>query len=194
LPHPELTAEVCRGAVLTELAFRGQLVASSDDSELDSTPTGLAIVDELLAEVVAHPDRTMEHWIRLGRPHLHEMVAELVAEGCWRIERHSLTTKQARYVDNEQQRMMSALARLRQVGSGAEDPATPRHAALTVYAGLIGALPAISADRRAELLTACGEISWMVQAVIDYVDMHQQEDQAAGRVNTATMGAQIISI
>jgi hypothetical protein len=193
LRFPEPVAEVSRGALLTDLALLGRLTSAADESEVDTTATGLAVIDELVSGVQEHPDRTMEWWLRRGHPHLHELVAELIAEGCWPVERHGVITAACRYVDRDGDRMWGVRRRLADVVAG-HVPTDHREAALAVLASLTGALEPLTESRRDELVRGCGRVGWMVRGVVDYLAAAQEDDAAAATVNATTYGIQGLSI
>jgi len=186
----EPLAEVLRGSLLTDMALLGRLTADAQGSQVDTTPTGLGILDEMLNGVVEHPHRTMEWWLRLGRPHLHELIAELLEEGCWLVERHGVTSTFTHYVDVEEDRIAGIRSGLQAVIAGGRQPANAREAALACLSSKVGSVPEPDKARLEHLLPECGGVGWMVRNVIDYEVAAREDDVAAGAADSRTTLAQ----
>src|SRR5207302_2579563 len=73
---------VC-GGLLVDLCLSGHLTNMGDGIEVDPTPTGFPATDRLLAEVVKHPDRTIDWWLRRGGIGQREVADSLVEVGRW---------------------------------------------------------------------------------------------------------------
>ena len=186
LRYTGVLAQAVRGALLIDLAAAGRLWGSVPEPQLDPSPTGLAVADELTAAVSEHPDRTLERLLRRGTPHLHDMIAELLADGCWTVERHGLSAGTARYVDADPARFRALDQRLDAIAVGDAEPDSDRDAAMACLAVSTGSTPATAKDRLEELIGRCGSLTWIVRFVIEYLEASKADALAAGIANTKT--------
>ena len=194
LKFPGVLAPTLRGAVLVDLAAAGRLQRAADGTQIDTTPTGWDAADELLTGVNDHPDRTLEWWLRRGTPHLHELIAELLADGVWSIARHGLGSTTTRYVDAEEARIQNLCDHVENVAAGTATPEDEREAALSCLAVSSGSTAPVGDDRLNDLLNSCGPISWIVRDVIAYLQAAQADDRAGLQANLMTGGFQLGSV
>ena len=195
LRHCGVLAEAARGALLIDLARVGALTFTDDVNQVDTAPTGFALADELLAAISDHPDRAMQVWLQRGVPHLHEVVAELLADRYWTVERHNLIASHARYVDRDAAHYDQLRAWLIDDIAGRRHP-EPREAALAALINVTG-LGAPSPHLNglpAHLLKATGDLGWIVTDVTSFLVAAQAQDQAGAIVAATTTGAQYLSI
>jgi hypothetical protein len=196
LRHDNVLAEAVRGCLLIDLARLGHLSYTDGRTEVDTTPTGMALVDELIDEVNAHPTREMQVWLQRGLPHLHECIAELLADGLWTVKRHGIFPNHARYIDRDALRYQHLHETLLRIIEGKQAPADERHAALAAVVTVTNlAMPSRALHKpSAHLLHACGSLAWIVGDVTTFLYDAQGTDLAAGLANAESAGLQIGSI
>ncbi len=195
LRHTGVLAEAMRGALLIDLARAGRLNENGPGAQVDTTPTGFGLADELIRAVEEHPTRNLRIWMQRGVPHLHEFIAELVADGFWTVERRDLTLA-AHYRDSSAARYQALFEAIAAVVRGEHAPADPRQAALAALAtvtSLVDPGPSLQHPSPA-LLEASGDLRWITTQVTDFLLDAQAEDGAAGAANTITTGIQLGSI
>ena len=194
LQHQGALAEAMRGALLIDLARVGRLTENGPGAQVDTTATGFGLADELIAAVEAHPTRNMRTWMQRGVPHLHEFIAELLADGFWTVHRRDLVF--TRYVDSNATHYEKLLDTIATIIRGHATPADPRQAALAALAtitSLIDPGPTLH-QPDPKLIAWCGDLAWITQQVTDFLYYAQTEDAATGAANTITTGTQIASI
>jgi hypothetical protein len=196
LKHDNVIAEALRGALLIDLARLGRLTHDDAGTQVDTTPTGMAQADELLHDVDTHPKRSMEVWLQRGEVHLHEFIAELLADGLWTVKRHGINANHARYVDRDAAHYQELHAVLVSVIAGEVAPADHRQAALAALAEVTGlAGPGAGLQQSGGgLLKHCGDLAWIVADVTRFLLDAQGDDLAAGTVAAITTGAQIAAV
>lgn len=167
LSRSPLLAATTRAALLADLALHGALTSSPSGLELDTTPTGFAPADQLLAAVAAQPDQNLEWWVRRGPDAVRDVVAELLATGLWTRGHTGLSR---RYRDNDPTTVKSDAVGLRAVLDGATTPGTPSTAVLVALLGVIGTdeLPGGQQPTEADL-AACGPARWLMSDLVDYL-------------------------
>ena len=85
-PQPGLLNPAVRAAVLIDLALTGTLTQVGDLLEVDTTATGFAPADHLLAAVTDQPDKPLAWWLYHAPIGIHDVAQVLVAAGVW--DRH----------------------------------------------------------------------------------------------------------
>jgi hypothetical protein len=192
LEHRPVLGDAARGALLIDLVASGALVRTAEGTELDTTPTGVLLIDKMLHAVVKHPNHTMERRLRRGSPHLDECLAQLVAEGTWTTTGSKPSRRRGGYLDADEPRFRSQLRQLFAIYDGRTAPTGPRSASLAALGGvtgLLGPTPYVLWPP-AEVLEACAELSWIVRDITHYLYAAQVENEVAGATNTATMFTQ----
>lgn len=196
LKYCGVLAEAARCALLIDLARLGKLSQGRDGTNVDTSPTGLAVADELLQAVDAHPTRAMQVALQRGVPHLHEIIAELVADGFWTIERHGVLPTRARYVDRDADRFARLHRDLIAIIHGANKPIDARQAALAALVNVAGlGDPSPYLNKLPDhLLKSCREIGWIVADVTGFLYDAQATALAAGRASGLTTAIQLGSV
>ena len=195
LRHAGALAQALRGAFLIDFARLGMLDESAGGTGLDTTPTGCDSADDLLQEVGEHPKRTMESWLQRGVPHIHEVIAELLVDQVWTVERHGIGAMHVRYCDVDADRYAELASTIDRVVTGQQAPSDPRQASLAALGAVTGLTSARSlAPIREDLLSACETLEPIVRDVVTFLHWAEQTNIAAGRVNAQTTGISIISI
>jgi len=170
LRHSMILAEALRGAFLIDFARVGILEERTTGSELDTSPTGSDSADDLLAEVEDHPQRTMQCWLQRGVPHVHEVIAELIADGVWHAERHGFADLHVRYVDVDGARYDKLAKTLESVVQGHVAAIDARQAALAALAAVTGLTSANPlAPVPEHLLQTCRTLEPIVRDVTDFL-------------------------
>jgi hypothetical protein len=195
LKHCNVLAEAMRGALLIDLARHGNLSRSNEVNRIDTAPTGMALADELLHDMSTHPKRRLDVWMQRGTPHLHEFIAELLADGFWTVKRHRLLIDHARYSDKDAVLYEHLHGTLVGIIHG-KAPADERQAALAALANVTGLgepgpylnhLPA-------HILAATHDLGWIVTEVTTFLYEAQGNAIAAGTASAYTTGIQIGSV
>ena len=194
LKHSGVLAEAMRGALLIDLARVGRLSENGPGAQVDTTPSGFGLADELIQGVVDHPTRDLRVWMQRGVPHLHQFIAELLADGFWTVQRHDLVF--THYIDSNAARYGQLFDEIAAIVRGQKQPADERQAALAALATVTSLVdPGPHLQRPSEqLLDACDELRWITTRVVDFLLDAQEEDAAAGAVNTVTTGVQLGSV
>jgi hypothetical protein len=195
LEHPGVLAEAMRGALLIDLAAVGRLTQNGPGAQIDTSATGFGLADELIRAVEQHPTRDLRVWMQRGVPHLHEFIAELIADRFWTVHRRDLGLE-TRYVDSNEAKYRQLFADVAAVLRGQAQPSDPRRASLAALAAVTNLVdPGPTLIRPTDdVLEACGEQRWIVTQVIDFLLDAQAQDAAAGAVNTVTTAVQLGSI
>jgi hypothetical protein len=184
LRHVGALAEALRGAFLIDFARLGRLDEGPNGSGLDTTPTGSDSADDLLREIDEHPTRTMERWLQRGVPHIHEVIAELMADGVWTAERHGLDALHVHYVDVEAGRFEELAKVLDRVVRGEVQPADERQAALAALAAITSLTSFKALEPLPEkLLGHCKGLEPIVRDVVTFMQAAQEQVIAAGVVS-----------
>lgn len=197
LRNTPIIAEALRGAFLIDFVRVGILDPGGDGAamSIDTSPTGSPSADDLLGEVQEHPDRTLECWMRRGVPHLHEVIAELIADGAWRVERAGIGASHVHYADVEHDRFVELGRTLVGIAAGRTAPVDERQAALAVLAEITGLTAQRSRNPVSnDLLHACGHLESIATDVAGYQHAAQEDDLAAGTLDLSTQAFQIGSI
>ena len=193
LAHDGALALAARGALMIDLVEVGVLTRDDNGTQISSGPTGLTLADELIRAVSDHPDRTMERWLRRGVPHLDRFVDALISEGCWTLVRHGFNTNHATYDDTEHEHYQQLRSILSDVIRGRRAADSAHQAALAVMANAINVLtlkPHLGLPPP-DVLSACGDLSWIVADVANYLNDAQSQDLAAGRADGASSAFQL---
>jgi Golgi phosphoprotein 3 (GPP34) len=193
LKHCGVLAEAARGALLIDLARLGRLSHGPDGASVDTTPTGLAVADELLEAVDAHPTRAMQVMLQRGVPHLHELIAELIAEGYWTVRRHGIL---AGYADRDADRFARSHRDLVAIIGGTNQPIDARQAALAALINVTGlGDPSPYLNKLPDhLLKSCQELGWIVADVTGFLYDAQATALASGLSSGVTTGIQLGSV
>lgn len=195
LRHAAVLAEALRGAFLIDFARIGKLSEEASETELDTSPTGSDSADDLLQELDQHPNRTMECWLRRGVPHIHEVIAELLADGVWTVERHGIGAMHVRYADVDADRFAQLARTLSQIVAGGQPAADSRQASLAALGAATGLTKVGSFTPVPEALFAsCETLEPVVRDVVAFLQEAQKDDLAAGIADALTSGTQIGSI
>jgi hypothetical protein len=160
-----------RGALLTDLALDGRISSTSHAVSIDTTPTGFAPADRLLAAIVASPTQTLEWWLRQGKLDQRDLAEHLVAVGMWRQLPRTPVHRRPRYEvagDPMNQQAAHQRVRVHKVFLGGQcDAPTACLSALALVTGLMEDRPA--QRPRDDLLDRCEPAMWITRTVVDYV-------------------------
>jgi hypothetical protein len=195
LRHTGALAEATRGALLIDLARLGRLGDGGSVIQIVARPTGLGLADELIEDFASHPGREFGVELTRGQPHLHEVIAELIADGLWTVRRRELVPG-AHYVDRDAQRFVELREAVAAVAHGRSDPVDARQAALVCLAlvtNLVDAGPTLARPGQ-PLLDASGELAWITTQICDFLVTAQADDEAAATVDAETSIVQFGSI
>ena len=153
------------GAVLADLALTRRLAPGAAGLTAEGGATGFAPADDLLAEIVRRPGRTLEWWLNTGRPGERDLADYLVTTGAWSVYGGSRLKPGDRYrIDDElRARAVKDLAAVER-----ESWQTPDGAALQcIVLGLGLGVPHARPDD--DLFRRCAHGEWLVRGVVDYV-------------------------
>ncbi|SDH12848.1 GPP34 family phosphoprotein [Klenkia brasiliensis] len=78
-----LAADAVRCALVVDLALADRVGLADDHLALDTTPTGFAPADGLLAAIEVEPERALAGWFGERRIGLDQIAEALVADGAW---------------------------------------------------------------------------------------------------------------
>lgn len=168
LHHASALAQSARGALLIDLAYEGRIVSTADQTEIDTTPVGWAAADRMLEDIDAHPDATMQRLLLRGRPHLSELIDDLVASGLWHVKRGGITPGRFRYDESDADRYREILDRIDEAdwaAQGIERDAALVALALTSRLGARGDMATVSEEH----FTACGSLEWITRDVVTFI-------------------------
>ncbi len=155
-----VTGVAIRGAILIDLALRSRLTETADAMEIDSTPSGFAPADELIAGGAPSVTDLLAH-----RPvDQHDLAAEHLRRGSWTLQLRFLTR---RYVDHREQRTRRDEQILR---SRPDREWTPPDAALAAIAGVLGLLLPGRTLPTDAVLEATGPVRGLVELVVEEVN------------------------
>lgn len=157
-----------RGALLTDLVFLGRLSNDADTLTIDTTPTGFDPADRLLDRITYSPERTLDWWLRRGGIGQQQLADHLVATGRW--QRHRGARRyQTRYVDADGA-TSDRIDERRQALRQPVNP-SPETAALACIAQSTGLLDRSTDRMPGELISQCATATWIVRAVLDFLDV-----------------------
>lgn len=189
LPRSPLLSSTTRAALLADLALSQALTSEDAVLDVDTTPTGVAAADKLLAAVAAVPDKSLDWWLRRGPDAVHDVVADLLARGVWARQ---LTHLSRRYTDSDPTFVASDAARVRKVLEGSK-PDTPATAVLAALIGVVGTkdrpggrLPTTAA------VAGCGAARWLIPDLVDYLLARRKLLQAAATDARTALSANYI--
>lgn len=72
-----------RAGLLVDLGLAGRVESTDDSILIDSTPTGFAPADLLLAAIAVEPERSLDEWLDEGRIGLRQVADAAVGSGRW---------------------------------------------------------------------------------------------------------------
>jgi Golgi phosphoprotein 3 (GPP34) len=187
VPDRLLTSDAVRAALLLDLVLAGRMTSTEDSIVMDSTPTGFAPADRLLAAIEAEPERSLDGWLEERRLGLRDVVAANVASGRWE-RRAGLLGLRARYTDRHAGQTVRDRAR-----SMSDWPAdaSPDDACVTVVAGASGLLDAeldLPADPPPDLIAATGPAAWLCPTAVD----HLRRAHARYRDQASALGGGVV--
>jgi hypothetical protein len=195
LRHSMILAEALRGAFLIDFARIGKLEERASGSQLDTSPTGSDSADDLLREVDEHPQRTMQRWLQRGVPHVHEVIAELIADRVWTAERHGFADLHVHYVDVDAARYDELAKVLESVVHGRVAAVDARQAALAALASVTGLTTVEPLTQVPEhLLQACRTLEPVVRDVIEFLQAADTQARAVAYVTESTALGQLGAI
>jgi hypothetical protein len=187
LPDRLLASDAVRAGLLLDLALAGRMTSTEDSIVVDSTPTGYAPADRLLAAIDAEPERSLDGWLEERRIGLRDVVAANVASGRWE-RRPGLLGLRPRYVDRYPEQAARDLAR-----SGSDWPAdaSPQDACVTVVAGASGLLDPefdLPVEPSVAVLAASGPAGWLCPTVVE----HLRQARARYRDQAGALGGGVV--
>jgi Golgi phosphoprotein 3 (GPP34) len=166
--HDDSIDIAVRGAILTDLALIGRLTDGDDGLGVDPAPTGFAPADRLLAGIVAHPDHTLEWWLRRGSVGQHDLIDELLASHRWTLAHAAVLPSHRRYeVVGTPGAAVHSTGGSRSARAIARADRDQPTAALALLAQAIGI--ATTSISSAALLATCGDAAWIVDASLHHL-------------------------
>lgn len=138
-----------RAGLLVDLGLAGRVESTDDSILIDSTPTGFAPADLLLAAIAVEPERSLDDWLDEGRIGLRQVADAAVRSGRWEPLARPILGR-TRFVDRAP--AQTEADRLRDLSTGtdgwsAEDASVT---AIALVAGLV-------ADADTSVLAQFGE-------------------------------------
>jgi hypothetical protein len=143
-----------RTALLIDLANRKRLTRYAQETHIDTTPTGFAPADRLLAHIESHPDDTMRGVLSKARVRMLDIADTDRTNRSWRRLGFSFGVDD---IAAERDRVTSA-------AQGRCD--SPETAALTLIADT---LQLVSVAAPGSLLSECAGLGWLVEDGVAYL-------------------------
>jgi hypothetical protein len=167
-----------RGGLLIDLALAGRISSTDTGTEMDTTPTGWALADELLHDIDRHPTRSMSDLLQRGHPHLSTAIDDLRSSGQWRLEHRGLTTASATYSEVNTQRSVLLAGRLESLAHGHTAHGDERDAAALALALACG----LVSDRRStvylgRVVAGAGAVRWLVEEISEFIMASAAQDR-----------------
>lgn len=159
--HNKLVDPVLRGALLIDWTLSGRLVENDTDIELDTTPTGNAAADALLARISEYPEQPLTQWLVDELPTQAQLIRFLVENGAF------IPTSRLRYLDSRDSEVLALWTRLRAVIEG-DQREEPPVVALAVLAQLLGVLASDASAVGDNVVAQTGQVSGLVTAIRDF--------------------------
>jgi hypothetical protein len=189
LEHTPALAQSLRGAMLIDLTIAGRLTLGPDGSEMDCSPTGWALADEVMSDINDHPTAPMERLLQHGHPHLSRFIDDLIDRQLWRITRHGIGAGHTKYEDVDGATYKSLQHRLSEIASRREPGVDSRTSVLALLAAVSGLTDVRASDVvPEEFFQSCGALESIVRDVATFVQDALSIDIASGRIDRIGMG------
>ncbi|MGY1744093.1 GPP34 family phosphoprotein [Blastococcus sp. SYSU D00695] len=164
-----LVDDAVRCGLLVDLALAGRLTLTGEAVDVDTSPTGAPLFDDLLAAIAVEPERPLDAWFGERRLTARRVVDALVAGRRWQVRRtvlgrRHLVLDRARAADDV--RLDPSRKDL--------SPADAAVAALGATAHLVGPFRELGYGAPApeippDLLDGAGPHAWVVAAAVDHL-------------------------
>lgn len=169
-----LASAAVRAGLLVDLGLAGRVESTDESILIDSTPTGFAPADLLLAAIAVEPERSLDEWLDEGRVGLRQVADAAVRSGRWERLARPLPGR-ARLVVREH--AQTEADRRRDLPTVTDDWSA-QDAAVTAIAMVAGLVADSDSSALAQLgetlavpvptavLSRTGPVQWLCEAVI----------------------------